>query len=145
MRPSALVAVALVAAAVGGLVSVVAADRAGLLEAESETVFVGGSAVALPVERELAAPNGSAKPLLGNSFDPATIYRSRSGGVVTVYAFFDDRPADEHAAQGSGFVISREGYILTSAHVVTTAGGGEGDPDAGSSWAFATATAWGRR
>ncbi len=122
MRPSALAVVALVAAVVGGLVSVLAADRTGLLEGGTETVFVAESDVALPVEREIETPDGAAKPLVGNSFDPATIYQSRSGGVVTVYAHFDGRPVSERAAQGSGFVISREGYILTSAHVVTTAG-----------------------
>jgi S1-C subfamily serine protease len=127
VRPSALAVVALVAAAVGGLLAVLAADRTGLIDGGTETVFVPGSRSALPVEREIAAPDGAAKPLAGNSFDPATIYRSRSGGVVTIYAFFDGRPAAEHAAQGSGFVISREGYILTSAHVVTTAGPAERD------------------
>ena len=130
MRPSALAVVVLVAAGVGGLVSVVAADRTGLLDARTETVFVTGSGAALPVEREIETPDGAAKPLAGNSFDPATIYQSRSGGVVTVYAYFDDRPASERAAQGSGFVISREGYILTSAHVVTTAGEGNSEAKA---------------
>jgi 2-alkenal reductase len=129
VRPSALALVALVAAVVGGVVSVVAVDQTGLIDGGTETVFVSGSGAALPVEREIETPNGDAKPLVGNSFDPATIYQSRSGGVVTVYAFYDDRPPSEHAAQGSGFVISREGYILTSAHVVTTAGDGEGEPD----------------
>jgi S1-C subfamily serine protease len=129
VRPSALAVIALVAASVGGLLAVLAADRTGLLDGGTETVYVGGSGAALPVERELAAPNGTAKPLLGNSFDPAAVYQSRSGGVVTVYAYFDDRPPSEHAAQGSGFVISREGYILTSAHVVTTAGDDE-EPEA---------------
>jgi 2-alkenal reductase len=129
VRPSALAVVAVVAAAVGGLVAVLAADRTGLLDGGTETVFVGGSGVALPVEREIESPAGGAKPLLGNGFDPAKIYRSRNAGVVTVYAYFDDRPADEHAAQGSGFVISREGYILTSAHVVTTAGDGDAEPE----------------
>jgi S1-C subfamily serine protease len=130
VRPSALAALVLVAAGVGGLVSVVAADRTGLLDAGTETVFVTGSGAALPVEREIETPDGAAKPLAGNSFDPATIYQSRSGGVVTVYAYFDDRPPAERAAQGSGFVISREGYILTSAHVVTTAGEGTSEPKA---------------
>lgn len=130
MRPSALAVVALVAAVVGGLASVLAADRTGLLEGGTETVFVAGSGAALPVEREIEAPDGAAKPLAGSSFDPATIYQSRSGGVVTVYAHFDDRPPSERAAQGSGFVISREGYILTSAHVVTTAGDDDEDAKA---------------
>jgi len=130
VRPSALAAVVLLVAVAGGLVSVVAADRTGLLEGRTETVFITGSGAALPVEREIEAPDGTAKPLAGNSFDPATVYRSRSGGVVTVYAYFDDRPPAQHAAQGSGFVISREGYILTSAHVVTTAGEDDSDSEA---------------
>jgi S1-C subfamily serine protease len=70
----------------------------------------------------------SARPLLGNGFDPAAIYRARTAGVVTVYAYFDDRPASEHAAQGSGFVISKRGDVLTSAHVVTTAGDNDRTP-----------------
>lgn len=130
MRPSALAVVALVAAAVGGLVALVGAEQTGLLEGGTGTVFVGGSGTALPVEREIETPDSAAKPLAGNGFDPATVYQSRSGGVVTVYAYFDDRPQAQHAAQGSGFVISREGYILTSAHVVTTAGDGNAEPEA---------------
>ena len=130
MRPSALAVIAIVAAAVGGLIAVVAADRTGLIDGATETVFVAGSGAALPVEREIANPGRAAKPLVGNTFDPATIYRSRSGCVVTIYAYFDEQPATEHAAQGSGFVVSREGYVLTSAHVVTTAGPEErGEPE----------------
>ena len=127
VRPPALALIVVVAAALGGLLSVAVADRTGLLGNGSETVFVSDSGGALPVEREIAAPDGVAKPLAGNGFDPAAVYRARSAGVVTVYAYFDDRPPSERNAQGSGFVISREGYILTSAHVVTTAGddGGE--------------------
>ena len=131
MRPSVLAVTVIAAAAVGGLFAVVAADRTGLLDGATETVFVGGSGAALPVEREIATRDGTAKPLAGNTFDPATIYQSRSGGVVTIYAHFDDRPVSENTAQGSGFVISREGYVLTSAHVVTTAGPEEqGEPEA---------------
>ena len=129
MRPPALAATVIVAAVLGGLLAVVAADRTGLLDGGTETVFVSGSGGALPVEREIARPDSTAKPLAGNVFDPASIYDLRSGGVVTIYAQFDGRPAAEHAAQGSGFVVSREGYILTSAHVVTTAGPDEtGEP-----------------
>ncbi|MBA2360606.1 MAG: trypsin-like peptidase domain-containing protein [Actinobacteria bacterium] len=129
MRPSAAAVLALVAALVGGVVSVVAADRTGLIGGRSETVFISGSGAALPVEREIEAPS-TARPLLGNGFDPAEIFSRRSRGVVTVYAYFDGRPPAQHAAQGSGFLVSREGYVLTSAHVVTTAGEGEGIPDA---------------
>jgi 2-alkenal reductase len=127
MRPGAVVLVALAAAVLGGVVAVVLADRAGLADGSStNTVYVSGGGAALPAGRTPSTP--TAKPLLGNGFDPVAIHRARSAGVVTVYAFFDDRPPSEHAAQGSGFVISKRGDVLTSAHVVTTAG----DRDSGS-------------
>jgi S1-C subfamily serine protease len=124
LRPAVVALIALAAAVLGGLFAVVVADRSGLAEdASTDTVFVSGRGAALPIERDV--PEASAKPLLGNEFDPAAIYQARSAGVVTVYAYFDDRPRSEHAAQGSGFVISKRGDILTSAHVVTTAREGE--------------------
>ena len=127
MRPGAVAAVALAAAFVGGVFSVVLADRTGLAGGGgTDTVFVSGDS-ALPIDRQL--PTGDIKPLLGNDFEPAAIYRSRSTGVVTVYAYFDKQPREEHATQGSGFVVSKRGEILTSAHVVTTAGSGERNPD----------------
>jgi S1-C subfamily serine protease len=123
VRPGAVALIALLAAALGGVFAVVLADRTGLTDgAAGETVFVSRGGEALPVERRV--PDNGAKPLIGNGFDPAAIHRARSAGVVTVYAYFDDRPRDEHAAQGSGFVISKRGDIFTSAHVVTTAGDG---------------------
>jgi S1-C subfamily serine protease len=64
-----------------------------------------------------SAPVGNAKPLLGNGFDPSGIYRLRSPGVVTVYAEFGLTEA-----QGSGFVVTNKGAILTSSHVITNAG-----------------------
>ena len=117
-----------VAALLGGVFAVILADRTGLADGGStDTVFVSGGSAAQPIERRL--PGRDVKPLLGNGFDPAAIYRSRSAGVVTVYSQFDDRPTDDdHTAQGSGFVVSARGEILTSAHVVTTAGSGERDP-----------------
>jgi 2-alkenal reductase len=52
------------------------------------------------------------------SFDPQTIYRRDSPGVVTILSAFGSE-----AGLGSGFVISDRGEIATNAHVVTT---GEG-------------------
>jgi 2-alkenal reductase len=130
VRPGPVAAVSVAAAVLGGVFALLLVDWTGLGDGGStETVVVSGT-TQLPIERSL--PASGAKPLLGNGFDPAAIYRSRSGGVVTVYAYFDDRPADEHAAQGSGFVVSRRGEILTSAHVVTSAGSGDRSPDGAS-------------
>ena len=106
--------------------SLLLADRTGFADGRStETVVVSGDG-ALPIERRL--PANGAKPLVGNGFDPAAIYRSRSAGVVTIYSYFERSPASEQRAQGSGFVVSPRGEMLTSAHVVTTAGSGDDDP-----------------
>ena len=111
MRPSALAVIATVAAALGGLIAVVAADRTGLIDGGTETVFVAGSGAAL-VERELANPGRAAKPLVGNTFDPATIYRSRSGGVVTIYAYFDDSRPPSMPPRAPDSLSRGEGYVL---------------------------------
>jgi S1-C subfamily serine protease len=127
VRPPAVAALALGAALVGGVFSLLLADSTGLVGGSStETVVVSGDGP-LPIERRL--PTNDAKPLLGNGFEPAAIYRSRSGGVVTVYAHFGERSAAEQHTQGSGFVVSKRGEILTSAHVVTTAGSGDRSPE----------------
>ncbi|HKF13666.1 MAG TPA: trypsin-like peptidase domain-containing protein [Gaiellaceae bacterium] len=126
MRPGAVAAVALAAALVGGLVSLLIGDRTGLVDGATQTVVVSGDG-AFSIDRRV--PDSDARPLVGNGFHPAAIYRSRSAGVLTVYSYFDQRPPSEHAAQGSGFVVSKRGEILTSAHVVTTAGSGDDDPE----------------
>ncbi len=55
------------------------------------------------------------------TFDAARIYARRSPGVVTIFSYFGTDP-NADAAQGSGFVVSSEGAILTDAHVITNAG-----------------------
>ncbi len=66
-----------------------------------------------------AAVGRAARPLAGNGFDPRRIYAARSPGVITIFAISGSNP--EQVAQGSGFVVSRTGYILTNSHVITDA------------------------
>ena len=66
-----------------------------------------------------SAPIVAARPVLGNGFEPAQIYRRRAPGVVTIISFFAG--PNGSAGQGSGFVVSAGGTILTSAHVITSA------------------------
>ena len=122
MRRSApLVLVVLAAAVLGGSLALLGAKLTGLAGGGTTTVYVPRDARDLGVG--LNEPvSASARPLVGNRFDPAPIYTARSPGVVTVYAFFDKA---DSGAQGSGFVVSESGYILTSAHVITDAGEGD--------------------
>ena len=71
-----------------------------------------------------AAVESDARPLAGNGFDPSRIYAVRAPGVVTIFSEFGSDPARASIAQGSGFVVSRQGYILTNSHVITNAGEG---------------------
>jgi len=108
-------------AAAGALLILLVAWAAGWLHGEQQRTVVVREASA-PVE--VSSPR--VKPLLGGRFDPAAIYASRAGGVVTIYSVFGSG-AGASASQGSGFVVSRDGVILTNSHVVTTAGGSGGD------------------
>jgi S1-C subfamily serine protease len=121
VRSSSTAVLALVAAILGGVAVLVGARVTGNLHSGGKTVIVREQASA----GDAGAPVVVAKPLVGNSFQPAQIYRARSAGVVTIISYFDSPNApDASAGQGSGFVVSASGTILTDAHVVTTAGQG---------------------
>jgi S1-C subfamily serine protease len=71
-------------------------------------------------------------PSAGGDFNPAGIYERAAPGVVTVISIFGDSAdiLSGGAGQGSGFVVSESGEILTNAHVVTQGGlaNGGGQP-----------------
>jgi 2-alkenal reductase len=116
-RPA--LALVIVAALLGGAASLAVARSVGLLH-PSQTVVIRDAAAG-----DAGTPVVAAKPLLGNGFQPAQIYRTRSAGVVTLVSYFDAAGApDSQVGQGSGFVVAADGTILTSAHVITTAGQG---------------------
>lgn len=49
-----------------------------------------------------------------SGFNAAEVYREAAPGVVTIRSVFD-----QNGAEGSGFVLDRQGHIVTNAHVVT--------------------------
>ena len=113
---------AIVAAVIGGISVLVVGKAAGWLNTGTKkTVVVQTPAVAQAVATPRAALAPSAKPLSGSSFDPSRIYATRSSGVVTIYAIYGNSLSGQEA-QGSGFVVSPQGYILTNSHVITNAG-----------------------
>ncbi len=72
------------------------------------------------------------------SFNPAQIYKDVSPGVVTIISVFDSNGSSllggggSSAGQGSGFVVDKDGDIVTNTHVVTSGGrlNGGGSPHA---------------
>jgi 2-alkenal reductase len=116
MRVGSLAALAVVAAVLGGGAALGIGKAAGWLDAGTKTVVVrdqSSQPVPLP-----AAATSTVAPLPGKSFDPQRIFAERSPGVVTIFAYF----RDTQVSQGSGFVTSPRGYVLTNSHVITNAG-----------------------
>ena len=121
VRAGRVAAIALVAAILGG------GGRARGREARPAGCTAGArrrSSSASP-PRARATPRRSSPPdrcsATASSRRRSTARRSR--GVVTVVSYFASPQGS--AGQGSGFVASADGIVLTSAHVITNAGQGQ--------------------
>jgi S1-C subfamily serine protease len=125
-RPGAIAAIAVVAALLGGTTALVLGKAVGWVDddpGQVETVLLTAPGDGSSSGSD-AVQAAAAKPLVGNGFDASEIYAKRASGVVTIYSVFGE-DADGSigaAAQGSGFAVSDEGYVLTNSHVITTAG-----------------------
>src|SRR3989442_6858883 len=121
MRPGAVAAVSLVAATLGAVGALAFGKSEGWFRERVTTSVV----VREPALAQAARPATVAKPL-PTGFQPARIYRARATGVVTIYSIFDHSGGEAAAAQGSGFLVSKDWLVLTSAHVITDAGTEQG-------------------
>jgi 2-alkenal reductase len=125
LRSAPFAAVAVACALLGGITALAVGKLTGWTDSSSTTTVFHAAPIGDASSSAAAAAVGpAAKPLAGNGFSPSAIYAHRSPGVVTIVAVYGTDPEAAARAQGSGFVVSSKGYILTSSHVITNAGDG---------------------
>jgi hypothetical protein len=90
VRVGQLVALTLVAAVLGGGAALAIGKSAGWFDEQSRTVVVNANTAAVPAALPANATSNVA-PLPGKGFSPERIFRQRSPGVVTVFAYFGRR------------------------------------------------------
>jgi S1-C subfamily serine protease len=124
MRPARLAMLSLLCAGLGAVTALAIARGVGWIGSSTTQTLVVPPASQPRAVSQQTILRSAGKPLPGNGFDPARLYRERAAGVVTIYAFFGNEQTATSASQGSGFVVSPKGYVLTSSHVITNAGEG---------------------
>jgi S1-C subfamily serine protease len=82
----------------------------------------GAASTAATTTEAAAPPPQVVVQAAGSQFNPVQIYKRAAPGVVTVLSVFgggDPALGEASAGQGSGFVVDREGEVVTNAHVVS--------------------------
>jgi S1-C subfamily serine protease len=107
----------------------IAAKRFGLACARAAALLLaacggggGGDTASVSTTTETAPAPQVAIETAGSAFNPAEVYRRAAPGVVTVLSVFGSGNGllgQATAGQGSGFVLDKNGEIVTNGHVVS--------------------------